>query len=163
MIEELDRANSIITSFLSLAKNKLIELKPGNLNDTIQALHPLLQAEALRLGHNVITDTGNIPNIRYDDGEIRQLILNLARNCLEAMTKNGTLTIKTSLENTAAVLTIQDTGAGIPADIFHKIGTLFLTTKDNRTGLGLAVCYRIAERLGRKQLRLRLLPGEPHF
>ena len=146
MIEELDRANSIITGFLSLAKNKTIELKSSNLNGTIHALYPLLQSEALRLGHNIETDIGNIPNIWYDDGEIRQLILNLARNGMEAMDAGGLLTIKTSLESDTVILAIQDTGKGIPQEILDSIGTPFQTTKDNGTGLGLAVCYRIAHR-----------------
>lgn len=150
MIEELDRANTIITDFLSLAKNKTIELKPSNVNGVIHALYPLLQAEAFRLGHNIEADIGDIPPIYCDDNEIKQLILNLARNGLEAMDKSGILTIRTRLENDTVILAIQDTGSGIPKEVLHKIGTPFLTTKDSGTGLGLAVCYRIAERHGAK-------------
>lgn len=146
MIEEIDRANLIITSFLSLTKSKAAETKPGNLNNTINALYPLIQAEALHLGHDVIIDISDIPNIDYDDGEVRQLILNLVRNGLEAMTKKGVLKLKTSQKSDAVILSIQDSGAGIPKNILNKIGTPFLTTKDNGTGLGLAVSYRIAER-----------------
>ncbi len=150
MIEELDRANSIITEFLSLAKNKKFELKLGNLNGTIHALFPLIEAESLRLGHNINTDIGDIPPICYDDREIRQLVLNLVRNGLEAMEKNGCLTIRTYLANQEVVLEIQDTGTGIPEEILSEIGTPFITTKERGTGLGLSVCYKVAERHGAK-------------
>ena len=146
MIEELDRANSIITEFLSLAKNKHVKLMPGNLNSTIHALFPLLQADVLHLGHDIIMDIGDIPTICYDDKEMRQLILNLVRNGLEAMPSRGVITIKTYATNDHLILEIRDTGTGIPPDLLEKLGTPFVTTKDNGTGLGLPVCYRIAER-----------------
>ncbi len=146
MVEELDRANGIITEFLSLAKNKAVELKPGNINETIHALFPLLQAEAFRFGHQIITDTGNIPIINYDEKDIRQLILNLVRNGFESMAASGILTIKTYYYKGIVTLLIQDTGPGMPKEILKKIGTPFISTKEGGTGLGLSVCYRIAER-----------------
>lgn len=147
MIEELDRANAIITEFLSLAKEKMTDLKIGNLNGTIHALFPLLQADAFRLGHELQADIGDIPPIFYDEKEIRQLILNLVRNGFEAMDSDGILTIKTCNSGfDEIILSIQDTGKGIPKEILHKISTPFFTTKDSGTGLGLPVCYRIAER-----------------
>lgn len=146
MIEELDRANLIITEFLSLAKNKCVELKPGNLNSIIHALFPLLQADAFSLGHEIIMDIGDIPTIYYDDKEIRQLILNIVRNGLEAMSSKGVVTIKTYTNNDNLILEIRDTGTGVLSSVLEKIGTPFVTTKDNGTGLGLPICYRIAER-----------------
>lgn len=148
MIEELDRANLIITEFLSLAKNKSVELKPGNLNDTIQALFPMLQADAFRLGHEIQIAAGSIPVLCYDSKEIRQLILNIVRNGLEAMTTSGVLTIRTYTEHEKIILAIEDTGPGISEGIINKLGTPFLTTKEAGTGLGLSICYRIAERHG---------------
>ncbi|KYZ75538.1 hypothetical protein AXX12_12555 [Anaerosporomusa subterranea] len=146
MIQELDRANAIITEFLSLAKNKTVELQPGSLNDTIYSIIPLLQAEALHLGHQIFVITGDIPTTYFSDKEIRQLILNLVKNALEAMKHNGTISIKTYQLNDEIVLAIEDSGAGIPNELLDKLGTPFLTTKECGTGLGLPVCYRIAER-----------------
>ena len=82
--------------------------------------------------------------------EIRQLLLNLAHNGFEAMEAGGALTVRTGVENGGVVLTIGDTGRGIPKKVLDKLGTPFMTTKENGTGLGLAVCYRIAERHGAK-------------
>lgn len=148
MIEELDRANAIITDFLSLAKNRTIELKLHNVNDVISALQPLLQAEALRTGHKLEIDLSFIPNIHMDEKEIRQLLLNLARNGFEAMAPGQALLIETGVTNGSVELKISDSGPGIAPEVLDKLGTPFLTTKVNGTGLGLAVCYRIADRHG---------------
>jgi len=146
MIEELDRANSIITEFLSLAKNKAVNIECCNLNDNIHAIIPLLQADAAHSKHNINLELGDIPNSNMDKKEIRQVLLNLVRNAIEATPSGGTITVKTALVNQHVVLSVQDTGPGIPKDIICKLGTPFVTTKDFGTGLGLSVCYRIADR-----------------
>lgn len=146
MIEEIDRANSIITEFLSLAKNKAINMKKDNLNDVIVNIFPLIQADALQTGHNIRLETSTIPDLFFDKKDICQLLLNLVRNSLEATPCDGTITIKTSLVDGHVVLSVLDTGHGIPKDILDQLGTPFLTTKDTGTGLGLSVCYKIAER-----------------
>ena len=150
MIEEIDRANAIISEFLSLAKNKSTKLEQGNLNTVVQTLFPLMQADALRLGHQLEVITSAIPDTVFDESEIRQLILNLFRNAMEAMDLFGVARIGTYYDYTddAVVLEVSDTGKGIPPDIRDKLGTPFVTTKENGTGLGLAVCYRVAQRHG---------------
>lgn len=146
IISELDRANSIITEFLNLAKNKVADLKVQNLNTIVETLHPLLQSDAIRADKCIALELDTIPEVLLDEKEIRQLILNLARNGLEAMSPGGTLHIKTRVNNEEIVLSVQDEGQGIEAGILEKVGTPFFTTKDNGTGLGLAVCYSIASR-----------------
>ncbi|MFZ5643192.1 MAG: PAS domain S-box protein [Bacillota bacterium] len=147
MIEELDNANSIITEFLSLARNKPTNLKEQNLNLIIETISPLITADAINLNMQAVIKTdGNIPDLLLDEKEIRQLILNLVRNGLEAMNPGGRLTIKTYIDDKETVLSVQDQGKGIEPDIMEKIGTPFFTTKENGTGMGLAVCYGIANR-----------------
>lgn len=146
MIEELDRANFIISEFLSLAKNKTVELKAYNLNDVVSTLLPLLQAEAYRTGHELEIEMGEVADVDMDEKEIRQLLLNLTRNGFEAMEAGGRLTIATYGEGGRVVLAVEDTGRGIPPEVLARLGTPFLSTKANGSGLGLAVCYRIAER-----------------
>lgn len=146
MVEELDRANSIITEFLSLAKNKAVDLKMQSLNKKIRAILPLIQADAMKQDKNIKLELGDIPYIKFDKNEINQVILNLVRNGLEAMPAGGILTIKTFQESDRVVLAVKDQGSGIAPEVLGKIGTPFFTTKDNGTGLGLAVCYSIAER-----------------
>lgn len=148
MIGELDRTNAIIREYLSLAKNKLVELKHHDLNASITSLLPLLEADAIATKANVILALDTIPQIYLDENEIRQLLLNLVRNGLEAMPSGGTLQISTYLdkEKDQVVMAVADQGSGIPSHILENLGTPFLTTKESGTGLGLPVCYRIAGR-----------------
>ncbi|MFZ5898210.1 MAG: MASE3 domain-containing protein [Bacillota bacterium] len=146
MISELDRANGIITEFLSLAKNRVVKISKQNLNSTINALLPLIEADGATSDKYVVTYLGDIPDLDYDEKEIRQLILNLAKNGLEAMAPGGLLTIKTYVDGKDVVLAVQDEGTGIAPELLDKLGTPFLTTKEHGTGLGLAVCYSIAAR-----------------
>ncbi|MZP43193.1 PAS domain S-box protein [Heliobacterium gestii] len=146
MIDELDRANSIITEFLSLAKHKVDDLKRQDLNAIIRALHPLLEADA-SLGQKTIRlDLGEIPEIYLGEKEIRQLVLNLVRNGLEAMGEGGALTIRSGCEDEEVVLAVHDQGSGISPAVLKKLGTPFFTTKEQGTGLGLAVCQNIVVR-----------------
>jgi two-component system, sporulation sensor kinase E len=146
MLEELNRANSIITEFLNLAKNKISVKRNQNLNTIIEALSPLIQAEALRSNKQLKLELGECPDISLDEKEIRQLILNIALNGLDAMTSNGNLTIKTYKDKETVVLQIRDEGQGISPEVLSKLGTPFFTTKETGTGLGLAICYSVAKR-----------------
>ncbi len=148
MIQELDRANSIITEFLSLAKNKAVDLREGNLNTIINMLLPLLEAGAILYNKTVKTELAEIPNIPLDEKEIRQLVVNFVRNGLDAMPPGGALTIRTTCDDEQIVMSVQDQGKGIPPDVVDKIGTPFFSTKEYGVGLGLAVCYSIAARHG---------------
>lgn len=147
MISELDRANSIITEYLSLARTKPVNQSLQSLTAIIETLLPLIESDALLKGMWIITESsGNIPDLILDNQEIRQLILNFSRNGLEAMSPGGQLTVGTFIEAEQVVLFIQDQGEGIPPDLQQKLGTPFLTTKENGTGLGLSICYSIAHR-----------------
>lgn len=145
MISELDRANSIITEFLSLARTKQTELKFQNLNDILSLLYPLLEADTFTQNKKLLYLPGKIPDLELDRKEISQLVLNLVRNGLEAMDEGKLLTIRTFLKQDKVVLAVEDEGCGIPPESLHNLGTPFYTTKDNGTGLGLATCYKIAE------------------
>lgn len=146
MIEELDRANSIISDYLSLAKDRAIELRIYNLNIIIESLYPLILADAIHHDKSIELQLLDVPDVLIDKKEIHQLILNLVRNGLEAMTEGGIVTLATSSDGEDTVLTVHDEGKGIEPSILNRLGMPFLTTKENGTGLGLSVCYSIAER-----------------
>lgn len=145
MIEEIDRANSIISEFLSLAKTRNADMKRQSLNQKIRNLLPLIQADALKQDKRIETQYGDIPYIMIDKNQIHQLILNLVYNGLEAMSPGGCLTIRTYVEAEGVTLAITDQGGLIPPAVREKLGTPFFTTKERGTGLGLAVCYSIAQ------------------
>lgn len=146
MIEELDRTNSIITGYLSLAKIKPTKLKRQSLNKLLDNLFPLLLADAYSQGKKCVFEPGDLADLDIDTNEITQMVLNLARNGLEAMPSNGCLSISTFMEEQSIVLSVSDEGTGIDEEHLLKLGTPFFTTKESGTGLGLPMCFSIADR-----------------
>jgi len=146
MISEIDRACLIISDFLSLSKIKVDHAKYCNINDIVQSVFPLLQADAFANNKQACMNLNETMDILIDESEIIQLILNLFRNGLDATDEQGCVTICTLQELKNVVLIIRDTGSGIPPELREKIGTPFFTTKDAGTGLGLAISFSIAQR-----------------
>lgn len=146
MIEELNRANQIITDFLSLAKEKEANLEINNLNKVIEKLSPLIISKAMSEDKVVEFSYGETPDIMLDEKEIRQLIFNLVQNGLDVIETGKKIAISTYYKNNEVILAIRDQGPGINKEILKKIGTPFFTTKEKGTGLGLCVCYSIAAR-----------------
>ncbi|NLI91585.1 MAG: PAS domain-containing protein [Peptococcaceae bacterium] len=146
MISEIDRANGIITDFLSLAKANAECTKHENINGIIHRIFPMIQADAFHSSKDIDLNLGDIPELEVNESEIRQLILNLVRNGLEETPENGKVSISTYLEENYAILAIEDQGGGIPQEVQDKMGTPFITTKETGTGLGLAISIGIAQR-----------------
>lgn len=147
VLEELDRANAIINDFLSLAQNRIIEKEPANLHDLLKDLLPLIWADANMRGQSV--DLQLSPSLDWLDinsKEIKQLILNLARNGMEAMDDKGVLRIETRNLAESVELRVIDNGVGMPQETLERLFQPFYTTKASGTGLGLALCLSIVER-----------------
>lgn len=145
MVEEIDRGNDIIGEFLSLVKKRPAILELEDINERLTRLLPLLQAEANKKDIQILLEQGDIPPIMFDEAEIRQLVLNLVINGMDAMAGGGTLTIRTAGGPNRVDLAVEDQGTGIPADVVAQLGKPFFTTKEKGTGMGLAVCRRIVE------------------
>lgn len=147
MISEIDRANTIISDFLSLAKSHDGELREEeDLNQLIYRIFPMIQADAITSNKEIILNLNPLSPIMLNENEIRQLLLNLVRNALEVTPEHGSVIIRTYREGDNTVLAVQDQGEGIPEEIREQIGTPFFTTKESGTGLGLAISMKIAER-----------------
>ncbi|KWX85689.1 hypothetical protein AMQ83_23290 [Paenibacillus riograndensis] len=147
VIEELDRANGIINDFLSLAQSRISDKEPVQLHHIIKELAPLLWADANLRGQSVeLRLCPSLPLLQLNPREIKQLILNLARNGMEAMEPKGELLLETHFNENKVELIIQDTGSGIPQSQLEKLFVPFYTTKNQGTGLGLPLCLSIAER-----------------
>ena len=148
MIEEMDRVNSILQEFNNIGKQKESRRARYSLNTIIKSMAPLLEADAVHQGKMIKFNLKKLPDIIIDANEIRQLILNLTRNALESMDQkqSGRVTVKTCFTDNKVILSVQDQGRGIEPENLEKIGTPFFSTKENGTGLGLFVCYEIAQR-----------------
>lgn len=162
MVEELDRANSIISEFLSFVRNSPMESQYQNINSILYHLYPLLEADAYNQNKQIKFEAGETPDIRLNSKEISQLVLNLCRNGLEAMQAGGTLKLSTNVVDERVVLSVEDEGCGIGAEAFEKLGTPFFTTKENGTGLGLTICYSIADR-HKAKIDFKSRPGKTVF
>ena len=158
--KELDRINDIISDFLSLSQNRIIKKTVGNLNKVITDIIPIIQAEANMKGHIVNVELEEIPEFPFNEKEIKQLILNLSRNAIEAMECEGILTIKTSISSGEIQLIVQDTGKGIPEEDRNRLFEPFYTTKEGGTGLGLIACKNIVEKHeGRMEIKSKVGTG----
>ncbi|WNS41668.1 ATP-binding protein [Paenibacillus sp. MMS20-IR301] len=147
VMEELDRANSIINDFLSLAQSRVSDKETVQLHLIMEELTPLIWADANLRGQSVELKLSPVmPLLRLNIREIKQLVLNLVRNGMEAMDTKGVLTLSTSVHDDTVQLIISDTGSGIPQSQLQQLFTPFFTTKSQGTGLGLSLCLSIAER-----------------
>ncbi|WP_214630602.1 ATP-binding protein [Paenibacillus agaridevorans] len=147
IMEELDRANLIISDFLSLAQNRELKMERANLHHTINDLVPLISADANLRGQTLeIVLCEDMPDMLLNDREMKQLLLNLARNGMEAMGDKGVLRIHTAWTAEEVSIQIADEGVGIPQDKLDHLFEPFYTTKTRGTGLGLPLCLSIAER-----------------
>lgn len=149
VMDELDRANTIISDFLSLAQNRALTMEEGSLHDIIREMVPLLNADANMRGQTIDVELCDyIPFIPLNEKEIKQLLLNLARNGMEAMNEKGRLYIHTTYiaDKEEIILRIQDQGTGISEEQKKRIFDPFFSTKTQGTGLGLPLCVSIAER-----------------
>ncbi|SDE51623.1 ATP-binding protein [Sporomusa acidovorans] len=146
ILEELERMNNIIEDFLSLARHRFIAKSPNDLNQILQGIYPLLLADATKNDielHYNLCDA--IKMIELNPKEMRQVILNIVRNGIEATPRKGHLYISTINVPKGIELIISDTGSGIPEDSLACIFEPFYTSKKSGTGLGLAVCKNIVE------------------
>ncbi|MFS0726124.1 two-component system sensor histidine kinase NtrB [Paenibacillus sp. 1P07SE] len=147
ILEELDRANGIINDFLSLAQNRIVDKERSSLNSIINELMPLLWADANMRGQTIELGLDEkVPDLELNAKEIKQLILNLARNGMEAMDEKGRMKISTRCIGQVVEMTVEDSGCGIPADKLERLFEPFYTTKSRGTGLGLPLCLSIVER-----------------
>ena len=152
ILEELERMNEIITNYLSLARNKTNQKELKNLASVITNIQPLIYAEAVNQGVELELQLEQNLIVSIDEKEIKQVILNLCRNAFDALgdKANKKVIIKTEKTQDEVVLSVIDNGVGIDPEYIEKVFDPFYSTKEEGTGLGLAVCHSIADRHGAK-------------
>ncbi len=129
-------------------------VNPGEMQKTMQPLFPLLRRSvmifyAAMKKNNISYDInlqGEDPIVEIDAEKIRQVFLHLIRNCMEAMTDGGTLSVKVETLPDCAIVNISDTGSGIDVKDISRVTDPFYTTKTYGTGLGLTLVKQILSR-----------------
>jgi two-component sensor histidine kinase len=149
------RISSIITNLLGLAKSKNKDYHLLDLNKMVEAVLQSVALSRVRL----IKELQPIPRIKGDAEEIKQVLINLINNALEAMPEMGTLTLKTYQADGCVYLKVTDTGKGIPEENLEKIFDPFFSTRQESAGLGLSIVYRIVQEHGAK-IEVRSAPGQ---
>ncbi|WP_442596258.1 ATP-binding protein [Neobacillus sp. D3-1R] len=147
MLSELDRINLIVGEFLILAKPQMIKFSNKNINHIIRHVVTLIGTQAII--NNIDMDyklTKNLPMVSCEENQLKQVIINLIKNAIEAMPDGGTIHVQTGLYDEDMIfIKVIDEGYGIPEEMIAKLGEPFYTTKEQGTGLGLMVCYNIIE------------------
>ena len=148
--EEVARLNSLVAEFLKFARPPKPSAETTSVNDLISSTLLLVTREAETASVTVeFSPDQRIPPMKLDPDQIRQVILNVMLNGIQAMPEGGLLRVKTSLRNRgkSAVVDIIDTGEGIQGDL-ERIFDPFFTTRADGTGLGLAVSHQLVENHG---------------
>lgn len=155
---EVDRLDRLVGEFLRFARPTSLTVNKNNLNEIADSVRSLLESQALSQGVSVRTDFDkDLPDVMGDREQIKQVILNLAINSLQAMPAGGTLRFRSFRYDGYCHLAVDDTGEGVNAELVPKIFDPFFTTKDKGIGLGLSVAYKIA---AQHNGRLRFRPSE---
>jgi PAS domain S-box-containing protein len=141
---EITRLDYIITEFLQALRPSPLQLRLASLNDVARQTLELLKPELLNRGLEVKESYArHLPETRCDPSQLKQVLVNLIKNAMQAMTRRGTLTVATGATPDAVWISIADTGTGIPSEKLTRIFEPFYTTKKKGTGLGLMIVQRI--------------------
>ncbi|MEO6034273.1 MAG: ATP-binding protein [Verrucomicrobiota bacterium] len=158
---EISRLDYIITQFLQAIRPTQPKLALASLNDvgreTLQLLRPEIENRELRVKENFAP---RLPASPIDAGQIKQALVNLVKNAVQAMKKDGTLTLQTGENSDGVWVSVADTGGGIPQEQLNRIFEPFFTTKKKGTGLGLMIVQRIVrDHGGRLELESKVGQG----
>lgn len=164
MQRELDRLNKIVEGFLRSAKPISLSRHPTDLNglieETVASIAPEAEQQQVKIYRKY---QGNLPHLSVDYQQVRQALLNLLINALQAMPNGGELYLSTSISNNgteAVSVSIRDTGCGIPAENLPRLFGPYFTTKQRGFGLGLSIVERIVqEHGGRIEIQSRVGQG----
>jgi PAS domain S-box-containing protein len=146
---EINRLDYIITQFLQAMRPTPPQLKPSSLNEIAERTLALLRPELDNRGLTVKEKFDReLPPAPLDPAQVQQVLVNLVKNAAQAMTKGGTLTVRTGEGSDGVWVSVADTGGGIPQDQINRIFDPFFTTKKKGTGLGLMIVQRIVRAHG---------------
>ena len=141
--EEVKRLDNLVGDFLQFSRSNRVQYRPASLDALVDEVTRLLRPEARAAGVTVRRQQVGepIPDLRVDPERMKQVVINLVQNAIEAMPGGGVATVESGLVDGRAVLVVRDTGPGLPEglDVFQH----FVTTKAQGTGLGLSIAQQI--------------------
>ena len=152
LVKDVTRAADIIGRISSLFKKGELQRELIDVNELIREMIVLLRSEASRYSISICTGLAeDLPKVMADRVQLQQVFMNLMLNAIDAMketTGGGELTIKSKADDGQLVISVSDTGVGLPPEQADQIFRAFFTTKDNGTGMGLPISRSIIESHG---------------
>jgi len=143
--KETKRINAIVQSFLLYAKTPKMHFKTISLDTFLHDLQPVLQAA----GNNPLQlSLDSDADVRIDQDQMKQVLINLVKNAMEASPESAPITIRTESKDHKVHLIVEDNGPGIPREIQERIFDLYFTTKNDGAGLGLSIVEKIIQSHG---------------
>ncbi len=141
---EIERLNEITEGYLQLARMPRPKIQSCDLNtlvtDFIAMSRPEFKNKQIDIHLRLATES---PLTQSDPGQVRQALLNVVRNSMEAMPEGGNIIVETTLEASLCTIVITDDGPGIPQEEIHRVFEPFYSTKSSGTGLGLSLTQQI--------------------
>ncbi|HWB84436.1 MAG TPA: ATP-binding protein [Bryobacteraceae bacterium] len=147
--KEIQRLNRLLTNLLDFARPRKPEFQPVDPNRLIDAIISLAGHSAEQKGIRLRKEAPvSVPTIECDPEQMKQVILNLAINAVQAMTGSGEVVLTANASDSSVVISVRDQGPGVADDDLDKIFNPFFTTKEAGTGLGLSVVHQIVTQHG---------------
>jgi len=145
--EEVERLDAIVDRFLDLARTPQVTPQRADLAAVVRASMPLL-ARGAPDGVEVVAELESTPEARFDPTALRQILLNLVRNGVEAVDSGGTVRVTTASDGSTAMLEVADDGPGIAKRDRERVFEFGFTTKPAGTGMGLPIVQRLIAEMG---------------
>ena len=147
--EEVRRLEAMVTEMREFVRRPAAQKQPGNLGPLVQDVLHLFE-DTLKEHHIQVRwlEETPLPEVPFDAQQLRQVLINLIKNALEAMPQGGEIILAGQVAGDNVELQITDSGQGMPPEVVAHIFEPYFTTKEKGTGLGLAICQNIVQEHG---------------
>ena len=148
MIEEIEKMEAMTTELLYISKPPKDNKIPEYINQMIEDVIVLLEPQAKQKNIKLCWKRGKDAKVYCNRSQIKQVLINLIKNAIEAIEEEGTVEVETTMLANWILIDIVDDGPGVPKNLIKRLGEPFFTTKENGTGLGLMVTKQLLEQHG---------------
>ncbi|RDI45620.1 ATP-binding protein [Falsibacillus pallidus] len=142
-LNELNHAQSIINDYLSLAKPSSEGLSTINVSEEVEKTIELMKSYSNIQNIHIETEIEDDLYMKGNKGEVKQILVNIMKNGIEAMDNGGTLKVQVFNKHGAAMIEISDSGKGMTHTQLKKLGVPFYTTKEKGTGVGMTITFQL--------------------
>jgi two-component system, NtrC family, sensor histidine kinase HydH len=142
--EEVRRLSSIVSRHLDLVRATRPERTPHSVIAIVQSVAALVANSAAKQGVSVRVESAEmLPEAMVDDQQLRQAVLNLVINGIQALPNGGTVVVRTDARDDRVRIIVEDNGPGLSEEVLRRVFEPFYTTKDQGSGLGLSIAFQI--------------------